>query len=79
MSGVVRSFSEWLRGSTNGTGGSIWFLLLQQKAIKVSHFFICWTGKALAKDEDLLLDYKAQLFWQINICVVIVILVTVQI
>lgn len=34
---------------------------------------------ALAEDEGVLLDYVVQLFWQINICVVIMILITVQI
>lgn len=34
---------------------------------------------ALAEDEDVLLDYMVQLCWQINICVVIAILITVQI
>lgn len=59
---MAGSFSEWLCGCTNGTGGSIWFLLLQQKTIKLSDFFICWTGMALAEDEGVLLDYVVQLF-----------------
>lgn len=62
MSGIVGSLSNWLHGSTSGTGGSIWLLLFQQKTRKLSNFFICWTGNLLAEDEDNLLDYKVQLF-----------------
>jgi len=53
MSGMAGSFSDCLRRSTSGRGGNTWLLLLQQKTRKLSHFFIRWTGKGLAEEEDI--------------------------